>query len=62
MVMTDGGRWKLWVHDRDSRESTFLSGKTLEEVFKSLDGVLRNGNGDWRPDREGGGGGGRKRA
>lgn len=51
MVFYEQGRWKLWVHDRDASESCFLSGTSLEEVLRSLEGILSEGGGDWRPDK-----------
>jgi len=61
MLMLDQGKWKLWVHDREDRLSTFVTGRTLEDALRSLEGILRGGNGDWRPDRDQGGGSQRRK-
>jgi hypothetical protein len=52
MLMVDGGRWKVWAHDRDQGESCFLSGRSLEECFRALEMALSAGNGEWRRDRQ----------
>lgn len=62
MVMIDGPLWKLWAHDRDSGESLFVSGTTLEAALRSLEGHLTEGSGEWRPDKGSSGGPPRKRS
>lgn len=50
MLLVDGVVWKCWVHDRDGRRSCFVSSRTPLELLSSVEDVLANGGGDWRPD------------
>jgi hypothetical protein len=52
MLLTEGGRWKAWAHDRDSSEGLFVSALTLEGTLDALEDILITGNGDWRPDKK----------
>lgn len=61
MILLDESRWKLWAHDRDSSESLFVSGETLESCFQSLEQHLSSGSGEWRRDKGSSSGNGRKR-
>jgi hypothetical protein len=54
MLLTEDGRWKAWVHDRDAGEGLFVSGATPDAVLQSLETVLATGEGEWRPDRKAG--------
>lgn len=54
MFMTEGPTWKAWVHDRDGKVSTFVSGPTLTSLLVSLDKGLADDSLDWRPDRPAG--------
>jgi len=50
MLLVDGVVWKAWVHDRDGRRSCFVSARTPLELLSSVEDVLANSGGDWRPD------------
>jgi hypothetical protein len=51
MLLTEGGSWKIWAHDRDSSEGLFVSARSPEAALDQLEGVLSDGGGDWRPDK-----------
>lgn len=51
MVMTEGGVWKAWMHDRDAKVSSWVTGKDLVEVLTRMDLLLQNGQGEWRSDK-----------
>lgn len=54
LILTEGGRWKLWAHDRDSSEGLFVSASGLAAAMGQLEQVLETGQGDWRPDKKSG--------
>jgi hypothetical protein len=54
MVLTDLGQWKLWLHDRDSNQSSFVSGSTPEVVFARAEKGLVESSLEWRSDRSSG--------
>ncbi len=51
LVMTEGGVWKAWMHDRDAKVSSWVTGKDLVEVLTRMDLQLQNGQGEWRSDK-----------
>lgn len=51
MLLSEDGRWKAWVHDRDSLEGLFVSGSTPDAVLSSVEALLVAGDGEWRPDK-----------
>jgi len=55
MLLVDGVVWKAWVHDRDGKRSCFVSARTPLELLSSVEDVLANNGGDWRPDDRSGG-------
>ena len=54
MLFAEGGCWKAWVHDRDAAMGMFASAGTLLDLMEVVDEAVREGTGDWRPDRKGG--------
>ena len=54
MLFAEGGSWKAWVHDRDAAMGMFASAGTLLDLMEVVDEAVREGTGDWRPDRKGG--------
>lgn len=52
MLLAEAGRWKAWVHDRDSRRSAWLSSEGLGDLFVALERALASGVADWRADRK----------
>lgn len=62
MVLVEDGLWKLWLHDKDARESLWLTGPSLESILASAESHLRAGTGDWRRDRQHGNSNGKRRS
>jgi len=52
MLVAEGGRYKVWVHDRDGKRSVWLSGDSVEQVTQHAEDVVSGGPADWRPDRK----------
>lgn len=52
MLLTEGGRWKVWLHDRDAGEGCFVSGATLRAALTAAESAISTGEADWRPDRK----------
>lgn len=50
MLMVDGSAWKAWVHDRDGKRSCFVSARTPWDLLNTVEDVLANAGGEWRPD------------
>jgi len=51
LLTVEDGRWKAWLHDNDSKASSWLSGDTLAALFESMEDMLLSGAGEWRKDR-----------
>jgi len=56
MVLFDQGLWKLWLHDRSSNLSSFVSGHSPDQVFGRAEECLRASSLEWRSDRKSSGG------
>jgi len=56
MLLTDAGQWKLWLHDRASSLSCFVSGNSPDQVFQRAEAGLVENCLEWRLDRKSAGG------
>jgi len=54
MVLVDQGQLKLWLHDRDSNLSAFVSGSSPDEAFTRAETGLVACSLEWRSDRSSG--------
>lgn len=50
MVVVENGRWKLWVHDRDSKKSAWVTADAWEALWEVLERSLKDDDLEWRKD------------
>lgn len=50
MVVVENGRWKCWVHDRDSKRSAWVSADAWEALWEILERGLQAEDLEWRKD------------
>lgn len=55
MLLTESGRWKVWLHDRDAQEALWVSGETLDEALTTAEDTLQRGVGTGGVTNRGGG-------
>lgn len=48
LLFCDGGLWKLWVNDKDSDRSAFVTGPDVLSLLESVERGLREDTLDWR--------------
>jgi hypothetical protein len=48
LICFQDGRWRVWLNDRDSGLSSWVSGPTLESVLLCADEGVRDGTLEWR--------------
>lgn len=51
MVVVEDGRWKCWVHDRDSKRSAWVTADAWEALWEVLERKLRDNDLEWRKDK-----------
>lgn len=51
MLVSEGGKWKLWLHDRDAKRSSWVSAAAVPDLLALADKGLTEGALDWRPDK-----------
>ena len=51
MVLCEGGKWKAWLHDRDGKQSAWISGDSAGELMEAVEQALLSGCVGWRKDR-----------
>jgi len=45
------GRWRGWLHDRETELAAWMSGVTLDELFAALERGIRQDTLEWRSSR-----------
>ena len=55
LICSEEGRWRGWLHDRDTCCSLWVSADDLDTLFMALDQSIANCSGDWRRDKPRGG-------
>ena len=50
LIMTENGRWKAFLNDRDGKRGAFLSAEAYEWLLESLEKALLDSSLEWRKD------------
>jgi hypothetical protein len=51
LLCVEDGRLKAWLHDRDAKESLWVSGMDLDDLLATSEQALSSGVGEWRKDK-----------
>jgi hypothetical protein len=55
MLVCDEGTWKVWLNDKDSGLTCWISGSSVADVLRKADGVCGGDDADWRSAKGAGG-------
>lgn len=50
MLLTENGRWKAFLHDRDGKKGAWVTGESYEDLLETLNKALETGSLEWRKD------------
>jgi len=50
LLMTENGRWKAFLHDRDGKRGFWMTAEAYEGLLGALENGLTNSSVEWRRD------------